>query len=164
MLYIRIDKDGALHYPFDTRQLSVIFPGTLWRAEPTPAQLDGFGVYIVQPTPQPQATRLQQVVERTPEKINGVWTQTWAVVDRSPEDIASITASLQDNKYKQVHRALRDTDWTQLPDTPPNVRAAYALYRTQLRALLDEKNPDLVVLPALPNVTSPEIERRMRRA
>lgn len=50
-----------------------------------------------------------------------------------------------------IETLLGDCDWTQLPDTPPAVSAAYLTYRNALRAIPDQPGyPDTITWPAAP--------------
>ena len=153
MLYLRIDENNKITYPFDIRQLSVIYPGTLWRENPTPQQLASVNVHSVKHVDPPAITKLQNLRESQPRLEEGGYVKAWSVQDKTVEEMRHHKEAVKREKYEVVERALRDSDWTQLADTPPNIKAAWADYRVQLRAQLEVADPDLIEIPAKPELT-----------
>ena len=56
--------------------------------------------------------------------------------------------------FKKRAKLLNASDWTQIPDAPlsPELKAAWATYRQQLRDITDQETyPDNIVWPMSPN-------------
>jgi hypothetical protein len=65
-----------------------------------------FNVYPLTETSQPEVVYTQKVEEGTPVLVNGVWTQVWNVVDKTPEEIASYLEQLQQEIASQTQNRL----------------------------------------------------------
>lgn len=102
-MYILI-KDGNIEkYPYSIGQLkqdnpNVSFPHTI-----TDTLLAEFGVYPVTPAEYPQVDYTKNVVEETPNLVNGVWYQDYTVVDATAEEIVERIAAI--NFEAEVNRA-----------------------------------------------------------
>jgi hypothetical protein len=91
---------------------------------------------------QPTLTgRYDKLVEGEPIRDEqGYWRQQWLVVEQTAEE----KAITDDRKQKEVRfvrtRRLAESDWTRLDDAPLSTeqRAAWAVYRQQLRDLTDQ--------------------------
>ena len=61
----------------------------------------------------------------------------------------------------QFQSRMRRTDWTQLSDTPPQIRNAFQNYRDNLRQIMVNLPPNLanVVWPAVPVINNPLFKR-----
>ncbi|MCX4026629.1 phage tail assembly chaperone [Endozoicomonas sp. SM1973] len=67
----------------------------------------------------------------------------------SPEEIKKIQWAMIRAKRNKL---LSKTDWTQLADTPPNIKA-FKVYRQKLREIPQTySNPDEVVWPEMPKL------------
>lgn len=63
-------------------QFKSLYPNTSFPRDPANIPFEDYGCALVQDTDRPEATELQRVVEGAPELVDGVWRQTWEVVDR----------------------------------------------------------------------------------
>lgn len=121
----------------------------------TPEQAEQFGVSklkIVTPPAFNRAT--QRCVEGPAILVDGVWTQNYVITELSAEEATEMT----DNESHQVRnertQKLASSDWTRLDDAPLTTeqRAAWAVYRQQLRDLTDQPGfPWEVTWPQQPN-------------
>jgi hypothetical protein len=91
-----------------------------------------YSVYPLVATPMPSVDHTQNVAEATPQQIDGVWTQVWAVTDASADEIAERTAAQASDMRQERNARLAACDWTQLADAPVN-SLAWANYRQALR-------------------------------
>ena len=115
----------------------IAFPAALF---PYHVEPHGYGMYEF--SQQPTLTgRYDKLVEGEPIRDEqGYWRQQWLVVEQTAEE----KAITDDRKQKEVRfvrtRRLTESDWTRLDDTPLTAeqRAAWAVYRQQLRDITDQ--------------------------
>lgn len=147
-------KDGQIvQYPYSITDLIRSRPDVCWpRGEITEEVAAEFGCVKVEDTPQPNAAPdAEAVVEDPPEVVAGKLTRKFRKRGLSPEE----AADRRQEKAKDV-RARRDqlltaSDWSQLWDTPAQVRAAWATYRQALRDVPQQAGfPFNVTWPAKP--------------
>jgi hypothetical protein len=98
-------------YPYSVTQLKRDNPQTSFPKDMTDAVLASWGVYPVQPTPQPQFDPItQRVVELPPIEVDDQWVQQWAVQALTPEEVAANQAAaaqaLQDSIVSQTQDRL----------------------------------------------------------
>lgn len=102
-MYILV-KDGDIEkYPYSIGQLKQDNPNTSFPSTIPEATLAEFGVYPVTPAEYPQVDYTKNVIEETPNLINGVWYQDYTVVDATAEEIADRKAAL--NFEAELNRA-----------------------------------------------------------
>lgn len=70
------------------------------------ATLAEYDVYPLKTTERPADTSAQKVVEGVPVLIDGVWTQVWDIVDKTPEETAEYLSRLQDQIASQTQQRL----------------------------------------------------------
>jgi hypothetical protein len=129
----------------DNTQVS--FPTTI-----PDATLAEYGVFPVTPTEQPAYDPMtQSLADGTPTLVDGVWTQTWTITDRTAEEIAQIEADQWSNVRSERNRLLSDCDWTQLSDAPVDA-AAWASYRQSLRDITEQADPFSITWPTPPDL------------
>lgn len=108
-MFARIENAVVAAYPVDphSEQPDTSFPWD-WPG----GIINGVEYVRVRPSDVPAASMMQQAVEQAPVLTDGVWTQTWALVDLSPEEQQ---ARLNDWRRTlsvsplQIRRALRQT-------------------------------------------------------
>lgn len=133
MTYARLDNGSVAEYPVYAGDIMLRFPNTSF---PNPFQPPENYVAVTG-VPQPCCTYQENIVEETPEDLDGTWTQVWSVVPATPEQIAERTASKAAEVRADRNRRLADCDWTQLPDAPMDP-APWATYRQELRDVTDQ--------------------------
>jgi hypothetical protein len=102
-MYILV-KDGSIEkYPYSIGELLQDNPNTSFPAVIPNERLADWGVYPVTPAEYPQVDYTKDVIEETPNLINGVWYQDYTVVDATPEQIAQRKAEL--NAQAEANRA-----------------------------------------------------------
>ena len=131
-MYTKLNNGVVETYPYSIGQLrkdhsNVSFPKNL-----SSTTLDAFNVVEVQAVTPPTVTHLQVWHETTPVLENGVWKQSYTVSDVSAEDLASRTEGKKEELRNQRNQLLKDSDWTQVADSPVDSQA-WAVYRQSLR-------------------------------
>jgi len=118
----------------------VSFPETI------PADtLAEYDVYEVVATEPPTYDDSAYNIEQSIELVDGVWTQTWVLVEHTPEDIERQWANIRSER----NQYLAECDWTQLPDAPVDA-AEWAAYRQDLRDITTQQNPFDIQWPEKP--------------
>lgn len=133
MTYARLDNGSVAEYPVFAGDIMLRFPNTSF---PNPFQPPDNYVAVAG-VPQPPCTYTENIVEATPQKIDGTWTQIWDVVPATPEQIEERTARQADEVRTDRNKRLAECDWTQLPDAPVDP-APWATYRQELRDVTDQ--------------------------
>jgi hypothetical protein len=120
-MYLRI-KNAEIEYPFNLRTLKLENPNVSFPSEVGDDLLAEYGVYPVTAVPPPSSTMTQDAVEQTPQQIDGVWTQAWAMVDVSPEEA---TFRQRDEAEKEAAQAIKADAFVQsfISMTPAQVTA-----------------------------------------
>jgi hypothetical protein len=116
---------------------NVVFPKIL-----SPHDVEPYGYGMYEFTQQPTLTnRYDKLVEGEPIRDEqGYWRQQWLVVEQTAEE------KIETDKRKRIeikikrNQQLTFTDWTRLDDVSLTVeqRAAWAVYRQQLRDITDQ--------------------------
>lgn len=107
MMYARIENGTVAAYPVD---LQIECPATSFPWDWPGGVLHGVEYTRVVPVDVPQVDHTKNFVEGSPALIAGVWTQTWVVVDASPEEVAQRLAAMRATMSVsplQIRRALR---------------------------------------------------------
>lgn len=128
-----IQNNTITTYPYSFSQLKQDNLQTSFPANPSMELLESYGVYEVaqaeQPTHDPATHRIQ---EGTPEQLDGVWTQVWAVTALTAEEVQQRNDSQSASVRAERGNLLAVCDWTQVADAPVD-KAAWATYRQALR-------------------------------
>lgn len=145
------DENEIIAYPYSIYQLKIDNPNTSFPQLMTEAMLNECNVYTVKYTDAPQYNWLEQnLINGTPEYIDGEWFQTWVVEELSDEDKAERLSSTWDQIRNERNERLKQSDWTQVQDSPVD-RNAWAEYRNALRNIpQDNDNPLNIVWPVEP--------------
>lgn len=140
--------EGNITYPYTLAMLRSDNPNTSFPREFSDGLLAEFGVFKVTEVQRPARTLTQDPVEQTPQQINGVWTQVWAMVDVSAEEAARRQQEAQDEADAE---AVKIDAFVQnfIAMTPAQVEA-YVTNNTanlsQVRALLKKMSLMLLTL------------------
>lgn len=140
--YIRLV--GGTPEAYSISQLKRDNPNISFPEKPSGATLAEFNVYQMVDAVRPVHDMWSQEVVKGPIKYTGGrYTQTWEVVEKDAEHVAS--------KARQMrNKLLEDTDHTQLPDAPKGKRA-WAVYRQELRDLTKQPGfPKTIEWPTPP--------------
>ena len=134
--------------PYNLGQLrrdnpQVSFPETI------PAEtLAEYDVYEVVATEPPIYDDSAYNIEQSIELVDGVWTQTWVLVEHTAEDIERQWANIRSER----NQYLAACDWTQLADAPlTNTETAnWGSYRQSLRDITTQSDPFNINWPVAP--------------
>jgi hypothetical protein len=101
-----ISKTVVIDYPMTIYQLRAGFDNISWPETPTPAQLDLYNMVIVEEVEMPNPSQNNKViVEITPQKINGVWTQVFEEIFMTGDNFQTLKdeqlALLAETRYDQ---------------------------------------------------------------
>lgn len=91
-MYVKIVNGVVNVYPYTIARFRADNPQTSFPKNMPNERLAEWGVYPVIPTTPPVPTITENLVEQTPNLVNGVWTQVWALVPASEAEIARRTA------------------------------------------------------------------------
>ena len=75
---------------------------------------------------------LTERLNSTTAYVSGTYVFTVEVIDMNADEITESKNSAMNNIRQTRNQLLKDTDWTQIPDSTANA-SAYAVYRTELR-------------------------------
>lgn len=93
-MYIKLNNGNIEKYPYSLYQLKQDNPQTSFPANISDEMLSEWNVFPVTPAEYPQVDYTKNVVEETPNLVNGVWYQDYKVVDATEEEIAQRKADL----------------------------------------------------------------------
>ena len=117
------------------RQVRKANPNTSFPSTFSSSVLTDFGLLVLDFDAKPSINDSQKVIEDAIEVRDDVAYQTYAVVDKSAEKIASELDGKKANVRAQRNAQLSATDWAILPDTALSDanKTIYTNYRTALR-------------------------------
>lgn len=146
-------------------QVRRAFPNISFPAKINPDVLADFDIYPLVRTPKPDTAYNEVAVEGVSES-NGVYSQTWTVAQRSPEEAQAIYDARQARLRLGVAGRMLASDFTQLVDAPLTdaQRAAWQTYRQELRGLWNA-DPFSFAWPVVPGpgVVKAEYSIRMHK-
>lgn len=135
-MFIKIENGIPVGHAVVEDNIRALFPDrtlpNLWT--PQAAAEIGFGMYEF--TQIPVVPNLKKVIEVTPTlRDNGIYYQTWQVVDMTEEEKVVATEQQKDRVRMERNFKLMNCDWTQLADAPLSVeqKLGWTTYRQQLR-------------------------------
>lgn len=134
--------------PYSLGQLRLDNPQVSFPTTPTAATLAEYDVYEVVATEPPTYDGNTHNIEPSIELVEGVWTQTWVLVEHTAEDIERQWANIRSERNQR----LSECDWTQLSDAPlTNVETTdWGSYRQALRDITTQSDPFNIQWPTSP--------------
>lgn len=150
VMFVKVENNAVQKYPYTLSNLKADYPTTSFPENLTDEMLAPFGVCTVvyQSAPEfnPRTHRLQH--SDMPILLDGQWTITKTVVEKTPEQIEDDNARKSIEVREKRNKLLASSDWTQVVDAPVN-KEMWATYRQALR--------DITTQDGFPhNVTFPE--------
>ena len=133
MFYVKLAPDGSVEqYPYTLTDLirahrNVSFPTVI-----TPDIIADFGLASVTPTDQPTIDHTQNLTRGVEQLPDGSYAETWTATAASTEEVAERTSSEAAAVRFTRNETLKNSDWTQLPDSPVD-SVDWAAYRQDLR-------------------------------
>jgi hypothetical protein len=145
--YARIENNAVAEYPIEAGALMRRFPSTSF-PDGNLSPPDGYvGVVDVDP---PEYDYTKNIMQGSPEFIDGVWKMTWVVTDATQNEIAERVAGVSSTVRRRRNDLLTVCDWTQVADAPVD-KAAWAAYRQALRDITSQAGfPWTVTWPDAP--------------
>lgn len=98
-MYLKFNNGVVEKYPYSINDLKADNPQVSFPSEISDELLAMFGVYPVEPTEKPTVGMELDVVEQTPELLNGVWKQTWIISAISTEEHLARVLEARANEY-----------------------------------------------------------------
>lgn len=146
-------KDGKIiKYPYEWNEIRADHSNISFPPEVSEEFLATLFIVVVQPTPRPTTTYLQNAVQITPVKNQyNKWVQTWEIVDATEEQIQARLDFQWNVVRQQRNDILTASDWTQSRDVHLANDEAWTAYRQDLRNITETySNPFDVVFPEAP--------------
>lgn len=140
-MYVLVDANNAIKkFPYSITELRKDNPQTSFPEKITSDTLKGFNVFKVKEQPAPNYDDLTHDRNHGGIKFeNGEWKENWVITEASAAEkaarLAAREVSLAVAAREQRNQLLVESDWTQLSDTPGQIKAAYVQYRQALRDL-----------------------------
>jgi hypothetical protein len=103
-MYALIENNVITKYPYSISELKLDNPDTSFPSELSNELLSEWNIYPITISSQPSITYKQNIVEGTPNLINGVWKQVWTVQDKHLNEVNAI----QEEGKKQAYREESD--------------------------------------------------------
>lgn len=129
---IRLRSTGQVMLEDELRRWARDNNGPSWE-QTTPEVLEALGADPVLEGPQPTAGRYQTVYRDGVEQdAAGRWFTKYSLADMDADARAAKDAEQAKSVRQQRNDKLKDSDWTQLADSPAD-KAAWATYRQALR-------------------------------
>lgn len=98
-MYIKLNNGQIEQYPYSVRQLMSDNSGTSFPEVIPDSLLAEWNVFKVKNTLMPDYDYTQKLVEKTPQLINGEWTQVWEVVNKDYDELLQTVLDLRANEY-----------------------------------------------------------------
>lgn len=152
MPFAFVTNDTITDYPVGESNIRRRFPETSFPKPLEGTDLSNYGVVTVVATEQPAInTETQRIEEGTPVLADGVWKQTWNVIDFNAAELQEIADQKAGSIRSERNQKLKSTDWTQVADSPVS-SADWAVYRQALRDLPSQAGfPDSITWPTKPS-------------
>lgn len=115
--FVKVSNNTVVSYPYTMAQLRKDHPNVSFTFAPNPADLEDFGLRLVQLVPQPAPQVGHKVVEGTPVLVGNQWTQVWNQEPLSTEELAAQRAEKIDAIKTERDRRTQQggfkvgTDW-----------------------------------------------------
>lgn len=141
-------QSGQVMYESEFRAHMKETTGASWN-QTTDEILQSFGATVVFEGPQANPTRYQTAFRNGVEQIDGKWYTKYSVADMDDEAKAAKDAEQAKLVRQSRDQKLKDSDWTQVADSPVN-KETWATYRQALRDLPNAEGFPWVDLPSEP--------------
>lgn len=150
MFYALVNPNGTLQrYPYTLTDLKLDNPSVSFALPISNEAAQAFGVYPVQPAPEPDSDYTVNV-SRTAIKQGDQWVEQWISAPATPEEITERTGNQAAVVRSERNQKLANCDWTQLSDAPVDA-VPWAAYRQALRDISGQAGfPWDIVWPSEP--------------
>ena len=139
-MYVKIANGAVDQYPYTVGNLRRDNPNTSFPKRMSDAALEEWGLYRVTMQDEPSYNvRTQNTnIASTPTLVDGAWTLTWTVTDKTAEEIAQYDAIHEETQRSTRDQYLFDTDWWAMSDR--TMTAEQTAYRQALRNITSHAN------------------------
>lgn len=151
MMYLKINEDNTITYPYSISQLKNDNPNTsFFEIIPLQTLLD-YNVHIVNSIEKGD-DYTKNYTEGTPQLIDGQYFQNWVITNATQEQIDFRISSKWDDIRLMRNQYLSECDWTILPDSPlsESKKSEWSIYRQALRDITLQTDPFNIVWPTKP--------------
>ena len=133
MFYVKLASDGSVEqYPYTLTDLVTAHRNVSFPTVITPDILVDFSLAPVTPTDPPTIDHTQNLTRGAEKLPEGSYAETWTATAASTEEIAERTTNKTNSVRFIRNETLKNSDWTQLPDSPVD-SVDWAAYRQDLR-------------------------------
>ena len=160
MTYALIQNNQVVTYPYSIYTFRLANPNISLPADPTEAQLNEQGIYVVYPSNQPTYDPIyENCNEGTPEFNGSQWVQVWVVTPANPSEIEFREAQAKQANKTYGTQLLQETDWAAIAsiadplESNPYLanRSQFLEYRNQVRNIVLNPPVQTPVWPIVPN-------------
>jgi len=139
-MYVKTENGAAVQYPYTARMLKEDNLNTSFPKKMTDEILASYGVYPVATADVPSVNHATQNLTSAdvPALINGVWTISWVVSDKTAEEIEQHDAGTADYNRHKRNILIAETDWWASSDL--TMTAEQTAYRQALRDITSHAN------------------------
>lgn len=151
MMYLKINTDETIVYPYTIHELKNEYPNTSFPEVITNDLLNSYNIHLVYSTSKGN-DYTKNYTEGIPHLVDGLYFQSWIVSNATQEEI---NIRLE-NKWNEVRRVrnqyLSECDWTQLSDSPLTIenKQEWIAYRQSLRDITLQDDPFNIIWPIKP--------------
>jgi hypothetical protein len=105
MMYAKVIDGAVVTYPYTLAMLKADNPNVSIPRDPARIRIEDWNVVAVAEVARPEPSSIEvNVVEGNPALVDGSWTQTWAEVPATAEQIAERTREAADEAVRQANR------------------------------------------------------------
>ena len=136
--FLKIENGQPVGYPISQENMQYLFTNFNFNQAVTPEQIEPLGFAIYEFANQPVVSEMyKKVVETAPVLDNGIYKQTWQIVDMDEIERTQYNNNIAARVRTERNRLLISSDWSQVADAPITEvqREAYRVYRQSLRDL-----------------------------
>lgn len=151
-MYAKIIDNVVVQYPYSVWDLRKDNKNVSFPADESLIPFESYNAYPVASVAKPVEDYTKNVVEGTPEYVNGQLSMVWIVTDATEDEKAQRLEAQWAKIRKQRNQELTGCDWTQLPDVPLSEakKAEFVAFRAALRDITTQTNPFEIAWPTNP--------------
>jgi hypothetical protein len=155
MIYVKTDsQNNILVYPYNLDMFRKENSNVSLPSELTSEFLETYLIFKVHPTKAPEVSKEKKIIPVKPVFENGVWFQSWNVVDKTQQEIEQEYIQRSRNIRERRNRLLLETDWVVAKafETNTPIPQVWIDYRQVLRDVSNQENfPYEVIFPDIPS-------------
>lgn len=143
-MYVKISNGAVEQFPYTLGDLRRDNRNTSFPRKIPDQTLAAYGVYKVVEAAAPSYDERTQKIERSqaPLMTDGVWSISWAVIDKSQDEVQQYNAAAAKAVRDKRDGLLAETDWVVIMHTEKgtNIPADIEIYRQALRDITSHAN------------------------